>query len=122
MYTLGYSFKPWEQPKAIADGPSIRGYIREAAARERHRATGSGCQTRVVRAEWSSERSDWSVELEGPGGERSTVTCSFLFGCTGYYRYDEGYTPEFPGLDPFGGPIVHPQHWPDVSIRISGWW
>ena len=112
MYTLGYSFKPWEQPKAIADGPSIRGYISEAAT-ENGIADRIRLQTRAVRAEWSSERSEWSVELEGPGGERSTVTCSFLFGCTGYYRYDEPYTPRFAGLERFGGTVLHPQHWPE---------
>src|SRR4029079_18889052 len=41
------------------------------------------------------------------------LTCSFLFCCTGYYRYDEGYTPALPGIDRFAGPVVHPQHWPD---------
>ena len=112
MYTLGYSFKPWEQPKAIADGPSIRDYISEAAQEngilERVRL-----HTRAVRAEWSSERAEWTVELEGPGGARSKVTCSFLFGCTGYYRYDEPYTPRFEGIERFGGTVVHPQHWPE---------
>jgi cation diffusion facilitator CzcD-associated flavoprotein CzcO len=112
MFTLGYSFKPWEQPKAIADGPSIRDYIAEAATenalRERIRL-----QTKALRAEWSTERSRWSVELEGPDGVRSVVTCSFLYGCTGYYRYDEPYTPSFEGVERFGGTVVHPQHWPE---------
>src|SRR5215470_6450751 len=31
MYTLGYSFHPWKDAKAIADGPSILSYIREVA-------------------------------------------------------------------------------------------
>ena len=112
MFTLGYSFKPWEQPKALADGPSIRSYISEAAA-EHELAERIRFQTRVLRAEWSTERSRWSVELEGPGGARSTVTCSFLFGCTGYYRYDEPYTPRFEGVERFGGTVLHPQHWPE---------
>ncbi len=112
MFTLGYSFKPWEQPKALADGPSIRSYISEAAA-ENALSEKIRLQTRVLRAEWSTERSQWSVELEGPGGARSTVTCSFLYGCTGYYRYDEPYTPRFEGVERFGGTVVHPQHWPE---------
>jgi monooxygenase len=112
MYTLGYSFKPWEQPKAIADGPSIRSYIHEAAA-EHGLAERIRLQTRVVRAEWSSERARWSVELEGQDGARSLVGCSFLFGCTGYYRYDEPYTPRFAGVERFGGTVVHPQDWPE---------
>ena len=112
MFTLGYSFKPWEDAKAIADGPSIRAYVREAAME-------NGVQekirfdTRALSAEWSSERSEWSVELEGPGGVRSTIGCSFLFGCTGYYRYDEGFTPRFEGVERFAGTVVHPQHWPE---------
>jgi cation diffusion facilitator CzcD-associated flavoprotein CzcO len=112
MFTLGYSFKPWEQPQAIADGPAIRSYISEAAS-ENSLADRIRLQTRVLRAEWSTERSQWSVELEGPGGARSTVTCSFLYGCTGYYRYDEPYTPPFEGIERFGGTVVHPQHWPE---------
>jgi monooxygenase len=112
MFTLGYSFKPWEQPKALADGPSIRAYVREAAS-EHAIEDRIRFQTRVVGAQWSSERARWTVELEGPGGERSTIACSFLFGCTGYYRYDEGFTPHFEGIERFGGTIVHPQHWPE---------
>jgi monooxygenase len=112
MYTLGYSFKPWEHPKAIADGPSIRGYISEAAG-ENGLHDRIRLRTRAVRAQWSSERAEWTVELEGPGGARSIVTCSFLFGCTGYYRYDEPYTPRFEGVERFGGTVVHPQHWPE---------
>src|SRR5581483_9565721 len=107
MFTLGYSFKPWEEPKAIADGPAIRSYIHEAAS-EGKLADRIRLQTRALRAEWSTEHARWSVELEGPGGARRTVTCSFLYGCTGYYRYDEPYTPAFAGMERFGGTIVHP--------------
>jgi cation diffusion facilitator CzcD-associated flavoprotein CzcO len=112
MFTLGYSFKPWEEARAIADGPAIRDYISDAAA-EHALADRIRMRTRALRAEWSTEASRWSVELEGPGGARSTVTCSFLYGCTGYYRYDEPYTPSFEGLERFGGTVVHPQHWPE---------
>jgi monooxygenase len=112
MYTLGYSFKPWTDAKAIADGPSILSYIRETAVE-------SGCEQkirlhhRVVRAEWSTAQARWSVEAErGDTGETVQLSCSFLLNCTGYYRYDEGYTPEFPGIERFGGEVVHPQHWP----------
>ena len=112
MFTLGYRFKPWEQPQALADGPSIRSYISEAAT-EHALADRIRLRTRVLRAEFSTERSQWSVELEGRGGARSTVTCSFLFGCTGYYRYDEPYTPRFEGIERFHGTLIHPQHWPE---------
>ncbi len=112
MFTLGYSFKPWEEPQAIADGPAIRSYISDAAA-EHALADHIRLRTKALRAAWSTDSSRWSVELEGPDGARSTVTCSFLYGCTGYYRYDEPYTPSFEGLERFGGTVIHPQHWPE---------
>src|SRR6201994_2830172 len=116
MFTLGYSFKPWTEPKAIADGPRILNYVRETAAengidmkiRYRH------C---VKRASWSTNEARWTVEAERVTGEGATeivaFTCNFLFSCAGYYRYEEGYTPEFSGTADFGGQIVHPQKWPD---------
>ncbi|HWD84957.1 MAG TPA: NAD(P)/FAD-dependent oxidoreductase [Solirubrobacteraceae bacterium] len=111
MFTLGYSFKRWDAAKAIADGPSIRAYIRETAAEygiERHIRYGH----RVVRAEWNSESALWTVDAE-TGGERGSLTASFLHWCSGYYNYDEGYSPVFPGAESFSGQIVHPQHWPE---------
>ena len=113
MFTLGYSFKPWKAAKALADGSSIRSYVREAAA-EHDVERRIRFNTRVVRAEWSSESARWTVEMERTDtGERSRMSCNFLFGCTGYYRYDEGYTPDFEGVERFQGQIVHPQHWPE---------
>ena len=111
MFTLGYAFKPWEEPKAIADGESIRRYIRAAAA-EHDLERRIRFETRAIRAEWSSQESRWTVELAGADGTTSSLSCSFLYCCTGYYRYDEGYTPEFAGLEDFQGRLVHPQHWP----------
>ena len=67
-----------------------------------------------MRAEWSSDDARWTVDAERTDtGETVQLTCSFLFTCTGYYRYDEGYTPEFAGIERFQGQIVHPQHWPE---------
>src|SRR4051794_33660949 len=113
MYTLGYSFRPWKEAKAIADGPSILNYIRETArdfgVEEKIRF-----HHKVVRAAWSSDDSQWTVEVERTDtGERMQMTAGFVLTCTGYYRYDEGYTPEFAGIDDFRGQLVHPQHWPD---------
>jgi monooxygenase len=113
MYTLGYSFRPWKEAKAIADGPSILDYVRrtasEGAIDKRVRF-----QHQVVRAEFSSATSRWTVTVErGDTSETVQLSCNFLFMCTGYYRYDEGYTPEFAGTERFGGRIVHPQHWSD---------
>jgi cation diffusion facilitator CzcD-associated flavoprotein CzcO len=113
MYTLGYRFKPWTDPKAIADGPAILDYVRETAREadiERH----IRFNRRIVRAEWSADESRWTVTVEHTDtGETTRMTCGFLYGCTGYYRYDEGYTPPFPGRERFAGQIVHPQHWPE---------
>ena len=119
MYTLGYSFKPWASTKGIADGPAILEYVRETARDfgvEQHIRFGH----RVVRAEWSSADARWTVTVERTGtGETLTLTCGFLFMCSGYYRYDQGYTPEFPGLEQFGGQVVHPQHWPE-DLQYAG--
>ena len=112
MYTLGYSFKPWREAKAIADGPSILNYVRETAEAngiDKHIRYGH----QVKRASWSSEDAVWTVEAE-VGSDKTPVslTCGFLFMCSGYYDYAAGYQPDFPGMASFKGPFVHPQHWP----------
>ncbi len=113
MFTLGYPFRPWKQVRAIVDGSTILSYIRSTAAefgiddhiRYRHR---------VVKASWDSAESRWTVEVEvGGGAEWRTFTCSFLYLCSGYYSYEGGYKPDFPGQDRFRGRIVHPQEWPE---------
>jgi monooxygenase len=122
MFTLGYSFKPWTEPKAIADGPRILNYVRETA-------TENGIDKkirfnhRVKRASWSSQEARWTIEAERSVGEGGTeivrFTCNFLFMCSGYYKYEEGYTPEFSGVENFAGRIVHPQKWTD-DIDYAG--
>jgi monooxygenase len=113
MHTLGYRFRPWTDSQSIAEGPKILRYIRDTAREagiERH----IRLRHRAVAAEWSSAEGRWSVEVEQTEtGETVTLTCGFLFVNSGYYRYDEGYTPEFPGLDRFSGQVIHPQHWPE---------
>jgi cation diffusion facilitator CzcD-associated flavoprotein CzcO len=112
MFTLGYSFRPWTEAKSIADGPSILEYVRDTARDgdiERHIRFGH----RVVSASWSTPDARWTVTAERTDtGEPVTFTTSFLFGCTGYYRYDAGFMPDFPGLDDYAGTLIHPQHWP----------
>jgi monooxygenase len=113
MYTLGYSFRPWEEAKAIADGPSILRYIRDTA-RDHGVDREIRFNHRVVRADWSTPEARWTVEAErADTGETVRITCGFLFMCTGYYRYDEGYTPDFAGIERFAGQVVHPQLWPE---------
>jgi monooxygenase len=112
MFTLGYSFHPWTDSQAIADGASIRQYIRDTA-REYGVDQYIRFHHRVLRADWSSEHARWTVEAQRTDTAESMVlTCSFLFVCSGYYRYDKGYTPQLPGTERFTGPIVHPQQWP----------
>jgi monooxygenase len=119
MYTLGYSFKPWKDAKAIADGGSILSYI-EQTARDNRIDERIRFSHRVVRAEWSSEDARWTVEAErGDTGDTVQLTCGFLLMCSGYYRYDEGHTPALPGAERFAGQIVHPQHWSD-EIDYAG--
>ena len=119
MYTLGYAFKPWEQPKAIADGPSILKYVQDTAREhelEHHIRYG----LQVQRADWSSADACWTVEAENTGTRQTVrLRCNFLFMCSGYYRYDAGYTPHFEGRDRFTGRIVHPQQWPE-DLDYSG--
>jgi monooxygenase len=113
MHTLGYRFRPWTEERTIADGPSILDYVRRTA-RERGIDRRIRFHHRVVAAEWSSEESRWTVEAERTDtGEAVRLTCGFLWSCSGYYRYDEGYTPDFPGVERFAGPVIHPQHWPE---------
>ncbi|MBX3483106.1 NAD(P)/FAD-dependent oxidoreductase [Phenylobacterium sp.] len=110
MYTLGYAFKPWTEAKAIADGPSILNYVRQTASEN-----GIDRQIRynhlVKRVSWSTQDACWTVEAEAAGAVKR-FTCNFLFLCGGYYSYEGGYTPEFPGVDRFKGALVHPQKWP----------
>jgi monooxygenase len=110
MLTLGYGFRPWTGTSTLADGGSILSYIQDTA-RERGLDTKIRYGHRVVAAEWSSAAGRWTVTVASDAGTVQ-LTCGFLYACTGYYRYDEGFRPEFPGESRFAGPVVHPQHWP----------
>jgi cation diffusion facilitator CzcD-associated flavoprotein CzcO len=117
MYTLGYSFRPWTEAKAIADGPAILNYVRETAAEygvDQH----IRFHHKVVRADWNSEDALWTVQAEHEG-ETRTFTAGFVYACSGYYSYESGYTPEFAGRENFRGQIVHPQFWPE-HLDTSG--
>lgn len=111
MYTLGFPFRPWRGDQAIVEGPAIRDYVEETA-----RAFGIDRRTRfghrVAKASWSSAEARWMVEAEAEGKTR-LFTCSFLYLCSGYYDYERGHRPTWPGEAGFQGPIVHPQHWPE---------
>ncbi|MGB5625621.1 MAG: NAD(P)/FAD-dependent oxidoreductase [Woeseiaceae bacterium] len=113
MHTLGYNFKPWRESKAIADGPSILNYVHETAAEhdiDRH----IRYKHRIVKAVWSSEDASWTLEAWRSDTNQSVlIRCNMILMCSGYYRYEQGYTPEFKGRERFGGDIVHPQQWPE---------
>ncbi|MGI8846091.1 MAG: flavin-containing monooxygenase [Thermoleophilaceae bacterium] len=113
MFTLGFSFRPWTEAKAIADGPSILEYVRDTAREggvERNIRFGH----KAVAAQWSSPDARWTVQARREDTAQTvTMTCDFLYMCSGYYHYDAGYTPEFEGSERFGGQVVHPQHWPE---------
>ncbi len=111
MFTLGYGFKPWTQRKSIASGESIRDYLGETVddhgLRPRIRLG-----HRVTQADWSSESDTWTLVVDR-GDKEIVLTCNFLLMGSGYYSYNEGYTPELPGQGLFAGQIVHPQFWPE---------
>jgi cation diffusion facilitator CzcD-associated flavoprotein CzcO len=112
MFTLGFPFRPWPHAKGIADGPAILAYLQDTA-----REFGIDRKMRfgrtVTRAAWSSDDARWTVDVVRADGTPERIVCRFLMMCSGYYDYDAGYTPEFPGRDAFRGTIVHPQHWPE---------
>lgn len=111
MYTLGFAFKPWEEQKAIADGPSIWNYVKETAA-ENGIDKKINFGRHVKNARWSSADAQWTVDAVcEESGETERWTCNFLSFCSGYYNYDAGYTPEFPGRENYTGDFIHPQHW-----------
>ncbi|WP_224483419.1 flavin-containing monooxygenase [Robertkochia aurantiaca] len=110
MYTLGFSFNPWKDAKAIADGPSILKYIKETAQKfgldkkikYRHK---------VIAADWDSERRTWKIKVEKNGTEKLELTCKFFFVCSGYYDYEKGYDPLREQSSVFEGEVIHPQQW-----------
>jgi len=116
MHTLGYSFRPWTDAKAIADGPAILAYIRDTA-REHGIDQKVRYGHRVEHARWSSHDARWTLRVRDVATDTVLeMTCGFLFVCAGYYDFDAGYTPDFPGLAQFQGRVVHPQHWtPDID-------
>ncbi|HEY8590254.1 MAG TPA: NAD(P)/FAD-dependent oxidoreductase, partial [Naasia sp.] len=119
LHTFGYEFRPWTEDRSIATADRILAYLRDTAREhgiEQHIRFGH----RVVRVEWSSASALWTVHAEVAGTGRETVlTCRWIFCATGYYRYDAGHSPDFPGRSRFRGPVVHPQLWP-ADLDCSG--
>jgi monooxygenase len=119
MFTLGYAFRPWTGEKSIADGASILQYIKDTAAAEGIDGH-IRFHHRIVAADWSSADGRWDIAAERTDtGETIHLTAGFVFSCSGYYRYDHGYQPDFPGMGRFEGPIIHPQAWPE-DLDVTG--
>jgi cation diffusion facilitator CzcD-associated flavoprotein CzcO len=112
MHTLGYRFRPWTEAKSIADGDSILRYV-QATASEAGIDEKIRFDRKVVSASFSTPDARWTLVAVSGTGERETLTCDFLWMCSGYYSYDAGYTPEFEGIEKFAGHTIHPQHWPE---------
>ncbi len=119
IFTLGYGFRPWKGANSIAAGADILQYARETVS-ENGIEPHIRYRTRVLAADWSREQARWRVTAEDAAtGHRRIVSCGFLYVCSGYYRYDQGYTPAWPGREQFTGQVVHPQHWP-ADLDVTG--
>lgn len=119
MYTFAYGFKPWTDDSSIADGHKILDYICETSAEygvDQH----IRYNHKVISADWSSAEKHWHVVAErSDTGESVNFACKFVFNCTGYYDYENAYSPEFDGLEGFGGKVFHAQHWPE-NLEYKG--
>jgi len=117
MYTLGFRFRPWTEGHAIAGSTTMLEYVKSTAAMygiDKH----IRLNQKVVSADWSNADNRWTLQIES-NGTSSTLTCTSLFLCSGYYNYEQGYAPSFPGSSDFTGPIIHPQHWPE-DLNYAG--
>ncbi len=113
LFTFGFGFKPWKDRQSIADASRILDYLDEAIADD-NLGERIRYQHKVISAAWSSAESRWTVDVERTDtGEQLQIAARWIFSGAGYYRYDEGFTPEFPGRERFQGQVIHPQHWPE---------
>ena len=112
LYTFGYRFKPWTgAPIATAD--EILKYMGEVID-DNDLGRHIRYHQEVTSASWSSTDNLWTLEVtETETGRRRMYTTNFLWMCQGYYKFEQGYTPEWPGMDRYQGQIVHPQTWPE---------
>jgi cation diffusion facilitator CzcD-associated flavoprotein CzcO len=112
MHTFGFEFKPWKNPRTLADGPSIQAYLQEAIDEYGVRDNIRFGQ-QVTSARWDDEETTWTVTARNREGVAQQFRSRLLFMCSGYYNYEHGYQPAFPGLEKFQGTVIHPQHWPE---------
>ncbi|MFT4086670.1 MAG: NAD(P)/FAD-dependent oxidoreductase [Gordonia sp. (in: high G+C Gram-positive bacteria)] len=115
LHTFGFGFKPWTDNQAIADAPRILDYLNEAVDDDRLREK-IQFNRRAISAAWSSADQVWQVTVANTAdtsADPEIITARWIFAGTGYYNYDEGFTPDFPGQSDFAGQVIHPQHWPE---------
>ena len=117
IFTLSWPWEPWAGKEYVADGEMIRDYM-ENTARKHGISSHIRFNTTVVSAEWDSATDTWTVHTEENGTPR-TYRARFVFFGSGYYDYAEPYSPDFPGIENFGGTVVHPQHWPE-DLNYTG--
>lgn len=118
MYTFGFSFNPWRNKKSISEGKAIMDYMTETVEKFKINEK-IQLNSKLKKASWDSSNAVWTLNIEQTDTQKSeTTTCRFLFSCTGYYDYENGYRPHFPNEEAFGGKIIHPQHW-DTSLDYS---
>lgn len=119
MLTYGYRFRPWQDAKVLADGATIRGYLADTA-REYRVDERIRYGLRITRADWSAAQRQWVVTaIDEASGRTREFRAAQLVMCTGYFNYDTGHAPEFPGIERFSGQRVHPQHWPQ-DLALAG--
>ena len=117
IYTLCFPWEPWTRQEMIVDGEHIWQYLADTAHKH-HIDEHIRFNTYVRSADWDSSSDTWTLRAEQGGSDR-TYRCRFVFFGTGYYDYDNPYSPGFPGIEQFAGEVVHPQHWPD-SLDCTG--
>ena len=118
MTTFGYRFKPWRKASVLADAASIRGYLSEVVD-EQHLREKIYFGHRVIAANYDSATKQWCVEIINAQQEKQTWIANFIFSCTGYYDYAQGFLPHYPNQTAFQGQLIHPQHWPE-SLDYQG--
>jgi cation diffusion facilitator CzcD-associated flavoprotein CzcO len=111
LYTFGFSFRPWvESP--IATGERILTYL-DAVIKEDDLEPHIRYRHRVLSANWDTKRKRWDLVVRNEAsGQNQRFATKFLWMCQGYYRHEQGFTPDWSDMDSFQGKVVHPQTWP----------
>ncbi|KAK4129697.1 FAD/NAD(P)-binding domain-containing protein [Parathielavia appendiculata] len=122
MGLFGFSWRPWPHEVNMAPAPAIKQYMEECAAAEgidkkirlRHR---------VVVSSWSSQEQRWTLQVDAKGEDgtvhRKVIKAWWVINASGYYSYEKPLPAVIPGIERFGGQVVHPQFW-DEKVNYSG--